>query len=68
MSYTLPLKVRKSGESYQIVDARGRSIYLYAEDSPLRQEQMQRWSSQEAEDLCKLIARFLTERADPASP
>lgn len=64
----LPLSVKRRGESYQVVDAAGRVIYLYFEDMPLRRTEMKRWTSAEAEALAKKIARFLTDDAERPAP
>lgn len=58
----LPLKVKRSGESYRIEDATGRAIYLYVEDDEFRRSAARtRWTSKEAEALAKRIARMLTD-------
>ena len=62
--YRLPLRVKRAGESYQIVDAAGRSIYIYFEDDETRRSAMQRWTSAEAETLAKQIARALTDNQE----
>ena len=61
--YSLPVRIHKAGESIQIVDARGRSIYLYFEEAELRRFQMNRWTEEQATEIAKLIARALTDAA-----
>jgi hypothetical protein len=56
-----PLRVKRVGESFQIIDAAGRSILMYFEDDETRRSIMNRWTSAEAEALAKQIARALTD-------
>lgn len=63
--YTLPLKITASGESVQVLDARGRIVtYLYFEDDQLRRDMMKRWTKAEAIEIARRIARALTEASD----
>ncbi|WP_420104547.1 hypothetical protein [Bosea sp. (in: a-proteobacteria)] len=61
--YSLPLKIHKVCESIQIVDARGRAIYLYVEEAELRRFEMKRWTEAEATEIARIIARALTGAA-----
>lgn len=60
---TLPLRIHKAGESIQVEDAAGRSIYLYFEEADLRRFQMRRWTEDQATEIAKVIARALTDAA-----
>ncbi|MBM3578709.1 MAG: hypothetical protein FJX40_13895 [Alphaproteobacteria bacterium] len=65
--YALPLRIRKSGESYAVEDSIGISLaYVYFEDEPTRRGLVKRLSSQDAQRVAQTIARALTEAAKGA--
>ena len=59
---TLPLKIRRSSESFAIEDAAGRSVsYIYFESEESRRRQTRRFTEDEARKIAQTIARLLTE-------
>lgn len=57
----LPLTIKKFGESVSIVDALGRSIYLYFENDQTRRSATKRFTEEEAVELARRVARLLTD-------
>jgi hypothetical protein len=63
--YFLPLRVRKSGESYVVADINGVALaYVYFEDEPTRRALVNRLSSTDAKAVAQTIARALTVEAE----
>ena len=59
--YTLPLRVRKRGESLRRPDDLGTNLaYVYFEDEPMRRAVVKRVSSADARAIAQAIARALT--------
>jgi hypothetical protein len=62
--YTLPLRIRKSGESFAVEDANGVALaYVYFEEDPSRRGLVNRLSGADAKVVAQTIARALTESA-----
>ena len=61
MPYALPLRIRKSGESFAVEDANGVALaYVYFEDDPSRRGLVNRLSGADAKAVAQTIARALT--------
>ncbi len=61
----LPLKIRRSAESFAIDDAAGRTVsYVYFEDEESRRQQTRRFTEVEAREIAQMIARLLTDVED----
>ena len=59
--YTLPLRIRKSGEFFAIEDANGIALaYVCFEDAPTRRALVNRLSGADAKAVAQTIARALT--------
>ncbi|WP_018408459.1 hypothetical protein [Methylocystis rosea] len=59
--YTLPLRIRRSGESFAVEDASGVAIaYVYFEEDPSRRGLVSRLSGADAKAVAQTIARALT--------
>jgi len=59
--YTLPLRIRKSGESFAVEDANGVALaYVYFEGDPSRRGLVNRLSGADAKAVAQTIARALT--------
>jgi hypothetical protein len=59
---TLPLKIRRSDESFSVEDATGRSVsFIQFDDEPSRRAQTRRFSQDEAREIAQMIARLLTD-------
>jgi hypothetical protein len=59
--YTLPLRIRKSGESFAVEDANGVALaYVYFEEDPSRCGLVNRLSGADAKAVAQTIARALT--------
>ena len=66
-SYRLPLRIRKTGESFAVEDANGVALaYVYFEDDPSRRGLVNRLSGDEAKAVAQTIARALTAEAESA--
>ena len=66
-SYALPLRIKRSGESFVVEDAHGKALaYVYFEDEPTRRALVNRLSSADAKAVAQMIARALTESASEA--
>ncbi len=64
----MPLRIRKSGESYVVKDANGVALaYVYFEDDPSRRGLVNRLSGDEAKAVAQTVARALTEDAKPST-
>ncbi|MGD9540635.1 hypothetical protein [Methylocystis sp.] len=64
--YALPLRIRKSGESFAVEDANGIALaYVYFEDEPTRRALVNRLSGADAKVVAQTIARALTVEAEP---
>ena len=62
--FSLPLRVRKIGESYVVANLNDVSLaYVYFEDEPTRRRLSGRLSSADAKAVAQTIARALTEDA-----
>ncbi|MBS4019884.1 MAG: hypothetical protein KGZ68_16815 [Dechloromonas sp.] len=62
--YTLPLRIRKSGESFVVEDSGGVALaYVYFEDEPTRRGLVRRLSADDAKCVAQAIARALTATA-----
>jgi len=54
-----PWRIEESGESFQVVDAAGRSLaYVYFEDEPTRRGFMKRLSKYDAQRMAQQILRL----------
>ncbi|MBM3578206.1 MAG: hypothetical protein FJX40_11215 [Alphaproteobacteria bacterium] len=63
--YALPLRIKKSGESFIVEDAHGKPLaYVYFEDEPTRRALVNRFSSANAKAIAQTIARSLTAEAE----
>lgn len=59
---TLPLKIRRSDDSFSVEDATGRSVsFIQFDDEPSRRAQTRRFSQDEAREIAQMIARLLTD-------
>jgi hypothetical protein len=64
--YALPLRIRKSGESFAVEDANGIALtHVYSEDEPTRRTLVTRLSGADAKAVAQTIARALTMEAEP---
>ncbi len=62
--YALPLRIRKSGESFIVEAAGGIALaYVYFEDEPTRRGLVRRLSAKDAKRVAQTIARALTAAA-----
>jgi hypothetical protein len=58
----LPLKIRRSDDSFSVEDATGRSVsFIHFDDEPSRRAQTRRFSQDEAREIAQMIARLLTD-------
>jgi hypothetical protein len=59
---TLPLKIRRSDESFSVEDATGRSVsFVHFDDETSRLAETRRFSRDEAREIAQMIARLLTD-------
>ena len=64
LPYSLPLRVRRVGESYVVADLNGVALaYVYFENEPTRRGIAKRPSGIDAKAVAQTIARALTEDA-----
>lgn len=64
--YRLPLRIRKSGESFAVEDAGGVALaFVYFEEDPGRRRLANRLSGADAKAVAQTIARALTEAVLP---
>ncbi|MBG0801256.1 hypothetical protein IYW40_07135 [Methylocystis sp. H4A] len=62
--YTLPLRIRRTSESFAVEDANGVALaYVYFEDDPGRRGLVNRLSGGDAKVVAQTIARALTAEA-----
>ena len=65
---TLPLKLRRSEESFSVEDAAGRIVsYVYFEDEESRRPEEKWFTEAEAREIAQLIARLLTDVEETAA-
>lgn len=65
MSYPLPLKIRRSAESFAVEDASGRALsYVYFDDGGSLPRSLRRPTDAEAREIAQIIARALTDAAE----